>query len=468
MLSQFYTSLSDWGTLDTWIAVTAAFAAMACSLPGVYLVLRRQSMMGDALSHTTLPGIVFAFLLTRWLTDAGWLTPETGIAIRHGAMFAGAMVIGVFSAMLTEWIQTLGRVESSAALGVVFTTLFALGLLALRIAADDVHIDPDCVLYGTIETVVMDPLPGTSIPRATVVNGSVLLANAILVLVFYKELRISTFDPGLATALGINARIIHYVLMAVTATTLVAAFESVGSILVVAMLIVPAATAYLLTDRLGVLLGLSLVVATLSAFLGHAAAITLPSLIFTHLGFPTVVDASTAGMIAATSGVLFLAAMLFGPRYGLCSRTVRSWQLSVRIAAEDLLGSLYRQQEDPAKHGAETAIAAHPSVVGIGRFLTRVALQKLKWDGKIVLAENGVSLTDSGSEAARHLVRSHRLWETYMARHFELPDDHLHETAERVEHFMNPELTAELEAELDLPDRDPHGKSIPTNDDPRR
>ncbi len=139
MLTELINRLCDWGTLDTWIVLTAALSAMACALPGVFLVLKRQSMMGDALSHTVLPGIVCAFLLTHALEVRGWILPATYEATQHASMLVGAAVIGVLSAVLTEWLQRVGKVEATAALGVVFTTLFALGLLLIRVAADNVR-----------------------------------------------------------------------------------------------------------------------------------------------------------------------------------------------------------------------------------------------------------------------------------------------------------------------------------------
>lgn len=459
MWNEALTILSSWSRLDTWIVVTGALAAMGCALPGNFLVVRRQSMMGDAISHTVLPGIVAAFLIGHWLETGGWLAGKgdgrfAGVAM-HAALFAGAMISGVLAALLTEWIEKQGRVESSAALGVVFTSLFALGLLLIRATADSVHIDPDCVLYGTIETVVMDTLGTTAIPRAAVVNGAVLGVNLLLVGLFYKELLITAFDPALAAAQGIPARAVHYGLMAITAATLVAAFESVGSILVIAMLIVPAVTAYLLTDRFSVMIGLSLVIAASSAVLGHVAAIVVPPIVFSRLGFHTVVDASTAGMMAAAAGGLFALALVLSPREGVLSRVVGQGRLRLRIAAEDVLGVLFRREE---QRGAELAAPAALHRGGV----ERLATLWLEWRGELVRSATGYVLTEAGRNRARELVRAHRLWESYMARHFTLPGDHLHETAERVEHFIGHELQDRLAGELERPEQDPHGRSIPS------
>ena len=166
----------------------------------------------------------------------------------------GAAVSGVIAALLTELIQRWGRLERSAALGVVFTSMFALGLLLIRLFANRAHIDADCVLYGNLETTASDTLAGTGIPRGVIVNGAMLLMNGLLVLVFFKELRLATFDAELAESQGLRAGWVSLALMTVTAATVVAAFESVGAILVIAMLIVPAATARLLTNRLSWLL----------------------------------------------------------------------------------------------------------------------------------------------------------------------------------------------------------------------
>lgn len=454
--------LSGWETLDTWIVVTAALAAMACALPGNFLILRRQSMMGDALSHTVLPGIVIAFLIVAFCERQGWISGGMHSGWRHAAMFGGAMGLGVVSALLTEAVQKLGRVESSAALGVVFTSLFAVGLLLIRVAADKVHLDPDCVLYGMIETVVMDTYPGSTVPRAAVVNGLTLLANLGLIALFFKELRLAAFDPGLADALGFRSRTMHYALMAVTAATLVAAFESVGSILVIAMLIVPAAAAYLLTDRLSTMIGLSLVIAAFSALVGHAAAITLPSIVFSRLGFPMVADASTAGTMAVAAGALFVLAMLLGPRHGLVSKFVDRARLGLRIVREDVLGLLFRMEE---LRGDGNAAAMAPgllrTVLRLGPLESRLALWRLRREGNVTVQTAGIRLSQAGRNIARSLVRSHRLWESYLARHFLLPADHLHGSAERVEHFIDPTIEKDLADELKAPSQDPHGRTIP-------
>lgn len=447
----------DWDRGDMWVGVTGALAAMSCALPGAFLVLRRQSMMGDALSHTTLPGIVIAFLATHWLERQGWISAASQGGVRHVVVLVGAVVLGVFSAMMTEWVRQLGRVESSASLGVVFTSLFALGLLLVRVAAAQVHLDPECVLYGQVETTAVGE---SGMPRAARVVAVMLGLNLLLVALFYKELKICAFDPALAATLGIPARGLHYALMAVTAATVVAAFDIVGSILVIAMLITPPATAFLLAERLGPMLGLSLLLAGAAAIGGHLASIVMPPLVFPRLGYPDVEDASSAGMMAVTSGLMFFLAMLLAPRRGLVSQGVARLRLRIRIAAEDILGLLYRGEESaPGSLAVPRLLMEH--VAGGGSFVRRWALRRLERTGQVAREGASVHLTEEGRRVASRLVRAHRLWESYMARHFDLPGDHLHDTAALVEHFLDAELQGELADELDTPRRDPHGQTIP-------
>ncbi len=483
MWSEFLSRLGTWTPDDTWTVATAALAAMACALPGNFLLLRRQSMLGDALSHTALLGIVLAFFAAHAVLDLGWAPAGASSAafraFQQVLIFGGAVLIGVATAWLTEWIGRLGRVESSAALGVVFVSLFALALLLIGIFGRQVHLDTDCVLMGELQSEVgkIVRIGRLEVPEPALVNGSVLLVNLLLTIVFFKELRIAAFDPHLATSQGIPARLVHYALMAATAVTIVAAFRSVGSILVIAMLITPAATARLLTDRLAGMLAISLVVAALSGVLGHVLAIAAPPPVLGLLGFSGISAVSTTGMMGVTVGLLFLAALLLAPRYGLLSKLVHRAVLGLRIAAEDILGVLYRIEETAFQPLTPTSLPAgkrgrgegdtrsDPRFVqrvrGLGPLMTLAALTWLRWSGKVQSGAAGLRLTTKGRQQAENLVRSHRLWESFLASEFGLPEDHLHEAAERVEHFVGPQIREELQSELGGAAVDPHGKAIP-------
>lgn len=299
----------SWFPLDTWIVVIGALAAVACALLGNFLVLRKMSMMGDAISHAVLPGLAIAFLITG--------------ARASLAMFIGAAVVGLLTAVFTQWISRFGKVDEGASMGIVFTSLFALGLLLIVQAADRVDLDPGCVLYGAIELTPLDVVWRPTVfgvvmevPRAAVILSGVVLINLLFVVGFFKELRIVSFDPELADTMGISSNRMHYLLMALVAVTTVAAFEAVGSIIVIAMLIVPAATAHLMTDRLWLMILLSAVFAVAAACLGHLSALIVPA----WFGFA---DTSTSGMMAVMAGLLFLVALFAAPKYGVLVRHFR-------------------------------------------------------------------------------------------------------------------------------------------------
>ncbi|MGF1632610.1 MAG: metal ABC transporter permease [Phycisphaerae bacterium] len=310
-----------------WIIATAAAAAVACAVPGVYLVLRRMSMMGDAISHAVLPGLAGAFIMAAWFKQLqaagelpGWLHfVAAGDPRSSWLMFAGAVLVGVFTSLLTQLIHKAGRVEEQAAMGVAFTTLFALGLVMIEHAGHLVDLDPRCVLYGTVELAPLRQISvfGLFMPRSFAQLAAVLLLNLAFVGLFYKELKLAAFGPASAHSLGVNATVMHYGLMAVVAVTTVAAFEAVGSILVIAMLVAPAATGLLLSRRFGVVLLLAVLLAAASAVLGHLTAVTLPPAL--GLG-----EANTAGSMAAASGLLFVLAMLFSPGQGVLTRRFRT------------------------------------------------------------------------------------------------------------------------------------------------
>ncbi len=432
-----------WTLLDTWIVVAGVLCAMSCALLGSFLILRKMSMMGDAISHAVLPGLAIAFLITGSRSSM--------------AMFIGAAVVGVLTALFTEWVRGFGQVEENASMGVVFTALFAVGLILIVRAANRVDLDPGCVLYGAIEMTPLDTVAvaGRWLPRAVLVLGIVFAVNLSFVLLFYKELKISSFDPALATTLGISARGMHYLLMTFVAVTTVASFEAVGSILVVAMLIVPSAAAHLLTDRLGPMLLVSVCLGAASAALGHLAAITVPG----WFGFA---DTNTAGMMAVTAGTLFGVVLLIAPRHGIAIRLLHQAALRLRIAREDILGLLYRVEEaGPRTAGAPIDFQQLRTATGTSPILGHLALLSLRRLRLVVPLQGGYTITERGRADASRLVRSHRLWETFLHERMGLGLDHVHSPADRVEHFTPPGIQEEIVTSLKQPAHDPHGAQIP-------
>lgn len=291
--------------VDLPALLAALLAACACALLGNFLVLRRQSLMGDAVSHAVLPGLVGSFLLLG--TRASW------------AMFAGALVAALLASALIELVRRLGRLESGAAMGVVFSIFFAVGVVMMEQAAThSVDLDADCVLFGQLEDVLwlaptgwsslLDPAVWADLPREVTTLAVVGALTVAAVLLFYKELKLASFDPGLATSLGFPAGVVNMGLMLLVGAVCVAAFEAVGSILVVAMFICPAAAARLLTRRLATQLWLSQAFAASSAVGGYVLAAFGPG----WLGGEHSLAAS--GMIAVVAGLILAMAALVSSR----------------------------------------------------------------------------------------------------------------------------------------------------------
>ena len=362
-------------------------------------------------------------------------------------------MIGILTALFVHLIQAYGKVEIGASIGIVFTVLFAFGLILIRQALDYVHMDPDCVLYGSIEFAYFEQeeLFGYMVPRSFIVNGTMLIVNAILLALFYKELKIASFDPALAKSQGFKPELMHYVLMTMTAVTAVAAFESVGSILVVAMFIVPPATAYLLTDRYWLLMVVAIVAACLSSLLGHLGAITIP----TWFGFSGTV---TSGAMAVAAGVLFLTAWICSPRHGLIALVVNRFIVKVKILREDVLGVLWRveerKQQSLVQHQLHTLLQSNKAMFAVAMF-------SLKKTGAVQNNEGVVQLTKDGRAKASSIVRTHRLWEVYLDKHFPQDTHQLHHSASRLEHVT----TEVMQQELGTATHDPHGSEVPRIED---
>jgi manganese/zinc/iron transport system permease protein len=304
------------------IQLIAIVTAVACALPGVFLVLRRVSMLSDAISHAILPGIVLAFFITHDLNSP--------------LLILGAALTGVLTAALIEALSRTRRVREDAAIGLVFPFLFSIGVILIARYAGSVHLDVDAVLLGELAFAPFDRivLGGADLgPKALWVMSVILLANVTLIATIFKELKLSTFDPALAAALGFSPVLLHYLLMVAVSVTAVGAFDAVGSILVVALIVGPPATAYLLTDRLGILLLLSSAVGALAAISGYWLAFLL--------------DASIAGAMASAVGALFLCAFLLAPHQGLVANARRRLDQRRRFAEQMLLVHLLNHEGTP-------------------------------------------------------------------------------------------------------------------------
>ncbi len=432
------------------IGLVAVLTVAACASIGSLLVLRRMSLMGDAISHAVLPGLVLAFFFTQNLSGTisvfGWFDLNV--------MLLGAFAVGLLTTWLIQALENLGGIAADTSMGVVFTTMFASGVVLLKaVTGGKVDLDVDCVLNGQLSMIALDDtieVLGYNVPQMAISLVTVLAINVAVLVLLWKELRLCAFDSQFAATSGFHPRLLHYLIMALTAMTAVAAFRAVGSILVIAMLIVPAATASLLTDRMNRYVILSIALAVLMALCGVGLIYVSPRL---------YQQAEPAALIAVCAGCIFAITVIFAPRYGLFFQFLHRSRQSLRIIGEDLLAMFYRLDElaPGRKLGTNEAVQS----VG-GGWLARLALWHQMNKGFVSYRNGGWELSTRGEQKAANLVRSHRLWEAWLVRHLGLPLDHVHDPAERMEHYIDPQLQAELRRELGDRAEDPHGRKIPS------
>jgi ABC-type Mn2+/Zn2+ transport system permease subunit/Mn-dependent DtxR family transcriptional regulator len=400
-------------SLDVYWPILAegALVAVALGLIGCFLVVRGMSLLGDALSHSVLPGIVVGFLI--------------GGSLHSPWILIGATAVGLGAAVLVQAVQRQSRIKEDASLGIVFTALFALGVVMINVYAGQADLDPGCVLYGNIENFIIDRDP-------IWLMAAILCAIVIGLFLFYRPLLVSTFDPGLAVSLGIPATFIHYALMAVLSLTIVASFEAVGAILAVALLVLPGATARLWTDRM-------------PPMLLFAAGHGIVSTVFGYwLSHPAVMNTSASGAICLAGFGLFLASWLLAPRHGLLPRARVRRHLVRMTAMENLLKSVdeLSQAKGAVAPVPQAALAADLRVSPRSFASTLAAAVKRGW---VTRAGAELTLTEPGRTQSLRLVRAHELWERYLREEVGLNPDHVHDAAEWVEHYLSEDKMGELD-----------------------
>ncbi|WP_124979310.1 metal ABC transporter permease [Nonlabens xiamenensis] len=350
------------------IQLIAAVTAAACAVPGVFLVLRKMALISDAISHSILPGIVIGFFITHDLASP-WLIILAAFS-------------GIITVVLVEMIQKTGLVKEDTAIGLVFPALFSIGVILIAQNANDVHLDVDAVLLGDLAFAPFDRwmVDGSDWgPKGLWIISIILLISLALLVAFYKELKLSTFDLGLSSALGFSPVLIHYGLMSVASVTTVAAFDAVGAILVVALMIAPAATAYLLTVDLKRMLLLSVLFGIASAIGGYWMA--------------RLLDASISGSITTVLGLLFLTVYLLAPNKGLIAVLFR--QSRQRIEVSLLTFLLHLNNHDSLEERRVAHLQEH---INWHRVRANSVLDLAVKNNMIIIEDEVVSLTDKGLE----------------------------------------------------------------------
>ena len=407
---------------------------ITCGLLGSFIVVRKMALVGDALSHAVLPGVALGFL---------WGQTKDPFAI-----FVGATIAGLVGTTAVSVIKQTTRLKEDAALGLVLASFFAVGICLVTMlqrlpTGNKSGIDK--FLFGQ---------------AAAISAGDVRLIAIVAVLavvaiaIFYKECLVTSFDVEFARAAGFPTQLIHHGIMLLLAFAIVVALQAVGVVLVSAMLITPAAAAYLLTDRMHWML-------VLAALFGMVAGVLGAFLSFLGNNLPTgpfmVLGAST----------VFLAAFLLGPRHGILVRWWKRRSRADRVGRENTLKSIYHVLEQRAFHGEGVSLRELAQLRRESIEEARTESVELRRHGLVSTHEEGNILffTPTGWQRACEIVRNHRLWELYLTNAVQYAPDHVHEDADKIEHVLGTETVRELERRLQFAKRDPHGRLIPGLDD---
>ena len=452
---------SDWGQwLLPWDALyirgtlCSILVGLGCGVLGCFVVLRQMALIGDALSHAVLPGVVLAYMFT------GDTQPIP--------LLIGALGSGLVAAVLINLTTKHSRTKEDSSIGIVFTALFALGIVLVSNLPRGTHFDLKCFLWGEplavsgpkwhpnwVEPVLMpiyyvlDLLGSleTDLGMMAVICAGVLLVVALL----YHRLKLVSFDPLVAAAMGVSVGAMHYLLMGMLSATVVAGLKTTGVILVVAMVITPASAAYQLTNRFSVMLVLAGLFGMVSAVVGMSVAF--------------VFNASTGPSMVLVATAIFGLSVLLSPSHGVVFDRLRRFRLARHVRGEDVLKAVYRHGPLSPAPGTYLPTLIETLKMPV-KHITRT-LARLRREGLVSADGTALAVTEAGRLHAEQLVRAHRLWETYLTERMGVDPDEVHPEAERLEHAHD--LAERLDEVLGHPETDPHGSTIPRrrDDEPR-
>lgn len=404
--------------------IVGTLVAIVCSVVGCFIVLRRMSFLADAIAHSMLAGVIAGYLLIKILF---------GREAELGAMLIGAILAGIITVAMVGFVTRFSRVKQDTAIGIMYTGIFALGafVISIRSVGSLIHIDIYHYIVGSVLSVPDEEL------WLLAIVASIVLSVVIL---FYRSLQLTSFDPIMAASIGIPVLAIEYLLTACTSLVVVSGVQIAGVILVVALIITPAATAYLLSDRLDRMIWLSILIGVVGFWLGFLLA--------------TLVGASPGASVVVTMTLIFLVALTFAPRYGLLADWIRRSSAIPQEIMEDILSAILRSDKQ------SVPIVEIERNVSLPNTRIRRALGMLARQDLLEIEDDRIELTDDGRIEANRLVRAHRLWETYLEQ-TGTPEQELHEKAHILEHISDPATVEYLDDKLGHPLTDPHGSEIP-------
>jgi ABC-type Mn2+/Zn2+ transport system permease subunit/Mn-dependent DtxR family transcriptional regulator len=406
----------------------SALLGVCCGMMGAFLVVRRMALLGDALSHAVLPGVALGFL---------WGMTKNPLAI-----FIGAVVAGLLGAAVVQWVRRSTPHREDAALGFVLSSFFGLGIVLITMIRNLPGGG-----RGGLEGYLFGQAAALGPGDVALLAGTTVLAVGV-VAVFHKEYLATGFDEGFARSIGLPVRALHHGLMMLLAFTIVSSLQAVGVVLVSALLVIPAASARLLTDRFTATVVLSAAFGLLSGVAGSFFSFTGPNL-------------PTGPFMVLTASFLFTATLFGAPRHGILPRLIRRHSRSARIRRENTLKAVHRAMEDDGFRSRDVSIKDMASLGNKPSGEVERELRSLRRSGLATVRGGRVSLTDEGWTRAREIVRNHRLWELYLTNAASLAPDHVHDDAEKIEHVLGEETVRQLERRLEHARRDPHGRPIP-------
>jgi len=418
----------EWTTTLRNVLLGATLLGGVGGLVGSFALLRRQSLLGDALAHAALPGVAVAYLLT---------------GSKHPLpILLGATVAGVLGALLMLAVVRGSRIKQDSAMGIVLSVFFGAGIVLLTVIQrmpGGNKAGLDHFLFGQAATML---------PRDVVVMAVLAAVVLLVVLLLYKEFKLLSFDPEFGASLGLPMLGLEITLTVLLVVVVVSGLQMVGVILMVAALVVPAAAARQWTERLGAMLVIAALIGAGSGATGAVVSAAVPRM-------------PTGPTIVIISSGLMLLSLLLAPRRGIVWRGLRARQLTGRIRRDHLLKDLYALGERAGDLSRPASAAALMGVRDTGGRSLASVLRALRQRGWIQPTGDGVRLTTEGRSEAAQVVRKHRLWELYLSRRLDLPEDHVHRPAEDMEHALTDEAVESLAALLGYPTEDPHGQPIP-------
>jgi len=386
---------------------------------GCLVVLRRMAFLGDALSHAMIAGVAGGYLVMKMLF---------GLEAHAPGMLLGSLIAAVTTVALISFVARISRVKEDTAIGIMYTGIFALGVVAVSIFRHYIHIDLMHFIMGDILGVADSDLWVSAFTAALVLSVLIL---------FFRHFQIATFDPIMAASIGLPVLFLDYVLTICVSLVVVSAVSMVGVILVVGLLITPAASAYLLSDRLDKMMWLAALFGVTSVIGGLYLCVWL--------------DSAGGGAIMLFCTLQFLVVLLVAPKYGVLARWQRMHNLIPQQQVEDILTTILR-------YGKPTPMEVIVQYVEQDKGLKK-ALESMIDDGLLTQAAESFSLTEAGDKEAQKVLKAHRLWEAYLES-IGTPKEELHPTAHHLEHISDPNTVDYLDEKLGKPVRDPHGQTI--------